>query len=310
MVDKQQRTKKIWLRIASVIMSLLLWFYVINQGDVASGSKMTEVALQYYNVPADLNVSGPEKVSIKVWGSSQGSGDIVAYVDLNGYGKGVYEVPVKLDRVQGAMLTSVQPNKVEVRLEELSERVIQIKHEVKQNTQTGYQLSQALLSPDRCLIKGDAEAIAKVAAVVAPIDLGNVIDIAMLKPNLQARDANGNTITEGIQIVPTSINVYVVVEKKQLSKKVNVMPQFNGTIAEGFTMGEVKTDPAQVTILGDQIQVEGLNEVITRPINIDGKEEGFTQTVELIQPEGVSIVPGRVTVQVVITKKEVVNVRP
>ena len=309
MVDKNLKRKKIGLRIASVIMSLLLWFYVINQGNVASSGNMIEVDLQYHNVPADLNVTGPQKVSVKLWGSYHGTADIAAYVDLSGLDQGVYQLPVKLDTVKGAMFTSVQPNKVEVTLEEMGEKVIAIKQEVKQNPPTGYQLSQALLSPDRCLIKGDAEAIAKVAVVVAPIDLGNVKDIATVKSTLQARDVNGKTIKEGIQIVPATINVNVVLEKKQLSKKVNLKPQLTGKLANGFSMGEVTTEPLQVTILGDQTRVESLNEITTKPIDISGKLEDFTQVVELVQPDGIVAAPTSVTVKVKITKTVVSGVQ-
>jgi len=283
-------------------MSILLWFYVINQGNVASSGNMIEVDLKYHNVPAELNVSGPQKVSVKLWGSFHGTADISAYVDLSGLDKGVYQLPVKLDKVQGAMFTSVQPNKVEVTLEEMGQKAITIKYEVKQNPPTGYQLSQALLSPDRCMIKGDAQTITKVASVVAPIDLGNVKDIATVKSTLQARDVNGKAITEGIQILPTTVNVNVVLEKKQLSKKVNITPQFTGKLAEGFIMGDVKTDPLQATILGDQTRVEALNTIATKPIDINGRAEDFTQVIELVQPDGIAVVPTRVTIKVILTK--------
>lgn len=283
---------------ASLFMALLLWFYVMNQGDVTSGAKNTEVTLQYYNVPAGINVSGPDKVSVRIWGASEASANMVAYVDLAGYDKGVYQVPVKLSEVKGSLFTSVQPKQVEVVLEELSERVIQIKHEIEQNPQEGYNLTQVLLSPDRCLIKGDADVTARVASVVAPVELGNVIDIAMLKPELQARDANGKVITSGLEIVPSSINVYVVVEKKQLSKKVNVVPQYTGVIAEGFIAGDTTTDPVQVTILGDQTKVESINEIMTQPIDITGRTGSFSATVDLVQTEGISVVPTRVNVLV------------
>jgi len=289
-------------------MSLLLWFYVINEGNVASSGNMIEVDLQYRNTPTDLNVTGPQKVSVKLWGAYHGTEDITAYVDLSGLDKGEYQLPVKLDTVQGAMFTSVQPNKVTVTLEELGEKVLNIKHEVKQNPPTGYQLSQALLSPDRCLIKGDADAIAKVAVVVAPIDLSNIKDIATVKSTLQARDVNGKTITAGIQIVPATINVNVVLEKKQLSKKVTIKPVFTGVLADGFSLGAVTTNPLQVTILGDQTRVEALNEITTKPIDINGKSEDFNQVIELVQPDGITVVPSTVTIQVKITKTAVSGV--
>lgn len=309
MVDKRQVQNKTGLKIASVIMSLLLWFYVINQGDVTAGAKTISVNLQYKNVATELNVSGPEQVTVKLWGSFHGTANIVAYVDLNGMGEGVHQAPVKLESVQGAMFTSVQPSQVEIKLEKLGEKALQIKQEVKQNPPTGYQVASVLLSPDRCLVRGAAEAVARVTGVVAPLDLSSVKDIATVKSTLQAIDADGKVISEGIQIVPATISVAVVLEKKQLTKKVNIKPQYSGTVATGFTLGEVKSDPVQVTVLGDQTRVEALNEIATKPIDISGKQEDFTTLVELVQPEGVVITPTRVNVSVKISKNVVIGVQ-
>ncbi len=302
MAEKNSKRSKVGLRIASVIMSLLLWFYVINQGNVASSGDVIEVDLQYRNVAADLNVTGPQKISVRRWGAYRGGDEITAYVDCAGLDKGDYQLPVKLDTVKGALFTSVQPNQVQVTLEELGQKVFNIKQEIKQNPPTGYQLSQALLSPDRCLIEGDAAVIGTVAAVVAPIDLANVKDIATVKSTLQARDINGKPVTAGIQIVPSTINVNVVLEKKQISKKIDIKPQLNGILAPGFTLGETITDPVQATVLGDQTRVEALNEITTLPIDINGKSESFAQLVELVQPDGVTVVPTQITIQIKIVK--------
>ncbi len=309
MAEKKQRSKKIWLRAASVIMAILLWFYVVNQGDVLTGSNLVDVELKYYNPPTDLTVVGPEKVSVKLWGSFHGSGNIVAYVDLSGLGKGVHKVPVKMEPVKGAMVTSVQPDKVDITLEELSEKAFQVKHEVKQNPQAGYQLTEVLLAIDSCLVKGEADAVGRVARVVAPIDLGSIKDITSVKVKLQARDVNGKTITEGIKLLPAAIDAYIVVEKKQISKLFSVKPQFIGKAAEGFSLGEVKSDPVQITVLGDQLRVEALNEIVTKPIDIGGKGEDFVQVVELVQPEGIIVSPTRITINVKLNKNGVKGVQ-
>ena len=121
---------------------------------------------------------------------------------------------------------------------------------------------------------------------------------------------NGQAITGGIEIVPKSISIYVVVEKKHLSKKVNIKARLEGDMAVGYTMAEVRIDTEQATILGDQSLVEAVNEITTQPIDINGKQETFTQNVELIQPQGVSIVPARVNVEVIINKIDLENVSP
>lgn len=89
----------------------------------------------------------PQQVSVRIWGSTGGASEIQAYVDLAGYDKGVHQVPVKLADVGGALFTSVQPKQVEITLEALGERVMSIKHEIKQSPQPGYAVTQVLLSP-------------------------------------------------------------------------------------------------------------------------------------------------------------------
>jgi YbbR domain-containing protein len=290
-------------------MALLLWFYVVNQGGVSAGSNLLEVELKYYNPPTDLTIVGPEKVSVKLWGSFHGTGNIVAYVDLSGLAQGVHKVPVKLEPVKGAMVTSVQPDKVEIKLEELSEKTFQVKYEVKQNPQAGYQLSEVMLSFDRCMVKGEANAVWRVARVVAPIELGNIKDITAVKVKLQALDVNGKIISDGIKLLPAAVDAYIVLEKKQVSKLLAVKPQFIGKEAEGFAMGEVKSDPAQITVLGEQIRVEALNEIVTKPIDVEGKKEDFVQVVELVQPEGIIVSPARITINVKINKNVVKGVQ-
>jgi YbbR domain-containing protein len=298
MAEKNQIRKKIWLRVASVIMALLLWFYVVNQGDISAGRNLVEVELKYHNQPIELTVVGPNKVSVKLWGSFHGSGNIVAYVDLAGLGKGVHKVPVKLEPVPGAMVTSVQPDKVDITLEELSEKMFQVKYEVKQNPQAGYQLTEVLLSLDRCMVKGEADAVWRVARVIAPIELGIIQDITAVKVKLQALDVNGKIINDGIKLLPATVDAYIVVEKMQGSKLLPVKPKFIGTAAEGFSLGEVKSDPVQITVLGDQMRVDALTEIFTKPIDIGGKQQDFFQVVDVVPPEGIIISPTRITINV------------
>jgi YbbR domain-containing protein len=200
------------------------------------------------------------------------------------------------------MVTSVQPDKVDITLEELSEKMFQVKYEVKQNPQAGYQLSEVLLSLDRCMVKGEADAVWRVARVIAPIELGIIQDITAVKVKLQALDVNGKIINDGIKLLPATVDAYIVVEKIQASKLLPVKPEFIGTAREGFSLGEVKSDPVQITVLGDKMRVEALKEIVTQPIDIDGKQEDFVRVVELVQPEGIIISPARITINVKINK--------
>ena len=77
----------------------------------------------------------------------------------------------------------------------------------------------------------------------------------------------------------------------------------------GYIAGETVIEPAQVTILGDKARVESVNEVFTQPIDITGRTADFSQVAELVQPEGVSIVPARVNILVKIASPPTDNIQ-
>jgi len=302
-MNKQpSRNKSTGLKLFSLFMAILLWFYVANQGGLTSGKNLVQAELQYYNVPAGLTVVGPPTVAVKLWGAFRETGDIVAYVDLAGLDRGVHNVVVKVKPVKGAMLATVQPDKVKIVLEELEEHILSIKTEVKQNPPSGFELREVKLSPEKCLVRGERAVVSKVVTIVAPLNLADSKGISSLNTVLEARDAEGNVISEGINLLPETIKAYVVVDNKKEVKKVSVKPQFKGRLADGLKLGEISTDPLEISLLGEKNRLDNLNEIVTREIDLSDKKESFSQPIELVIPEGISASSLQVNIQVTIEK--------
>ncbi len=296
------RNKSNVLKILSLLMAILLWFYVVNQGGLASGKNLVQAELNYYNIPSGLTVIGPQTVAVKLWGSFREGGDIVAYVDLAGLEKGRHTVPVKVQPVKGAMLATVQPDKVKIELEEMQEHVMPIKYELKQNPPAGYELLEITLATEKCMVIGEEAVVNQVARVVAPFSLGDNKGISTIKAELEARDAQGNIISEGIKLLPETVKAYVVVENKKEMKKLAVKPLFKGKIAEGYRLGDISTDPAEISLLGEKIRLDAVTELSSREIELTDRKESFTQLVDIIVPEGISASPLQVNVKVNIEK--------
>jgi YbbR domain-containing protein len=307
--DKSQE-KGIGLKFISVIMAVLLWFYIVNQDTLATGRNMQEVNLQYRNVPQNYTVNGPEKVSVKVWGSYGDTGSIIAYADLAGLGKGRHTVPVNVSPVKGAMFTSVRPDKVEIQLEDLRQHIIPVGYEISKHPPTGYILDQVVSSPATCVIKGQQEVVDKVVSVAASLDLSNARDVTCFKTVLRAKDARGSVISQGITLVPQTVEIYAVVQKRQDVKKVPVKPQISGSPAEGFLVGDIKVDPAEVTVLGDQTKVDAVKEISTGTVDIKDAKENLTREAELNKTEGIIIRPEHVSVTVTVEKVVQPEVKP
>lgn len=308
MKSQDARNKSLGLKIICLLMAIMLWFYVVNQGGLATGKNMVQADLNYYNVPTGLTVVGPQTVSVKLWGALGDAGNIVAYADLAGMSKGLHNVEVKVKPLKGAMFATVQPDKVKIELKEMGERILPVKYEVKQKPVTGFELREIMISPEKCMVRGEQAEVNRVATLLVPLNLTDSKGIETFQATIQAKDSQGNLITDGINLIPKTVKVYVVVEKPKELKTVAVKSQLKGKVAEGFKLGEISIDPAEVSVLGDKMKMTSMVEILSKEIDITDKQESFTQTVDLQVPEGVTVSPVQVNIKVeidVISDKEV-----
>lgn len=292
------KNKKFGLKILSLVMAIMLWFYVVNQGGAATSQNYQQTKLNYYNVPAGLIVNGPETVSVRIWGSTKATGNIVAFVDLTGLQQGTYKLPVKVKPLQGVMFATVQPDKVDIELKSPADRSLTIKYELAQSLPAGVELRDVSISPEKCIIRGEQEAISKVASVYAQINVGEEMGIISQQSSLVARDARGNRINSGIQLVPAAVNVYAVAENKKITKELAVKLKLKGKVADGYELGATSSDPATVSILGEENILADMEEITTQEIDLTDRKESFTQVVVLQVPEGMIVSPSQVTVVV------------
>ena len=157
--------KRTGLKLISLIIAILLWLYVVSQGATTTPQELIKTPLKYHNLGEGLTVSGPDTVSLRIWGSLKRNSDTVAYVDLSGLGEGVYELPVNVKVVKGALFATVEPDKVEVVLKEVQEKELAIKYELFKPPSPAYEVLDIVITPEKCLLQGEEDAIKKVKTV-------------------------------------------------------------------------------------------------------------------------------------------------
>lgn len=296
----QPRENKTGLKIISLVLACLLWFYVVNRGPADGGANAVQVNLKHYHLTEGLSFSGPDQVTVRVWGSLTDQGSIVAYVDLAKLGPGSYELPVKVEPVKGALFASVEPSKVKVELNQLSQHIFAISSEVSKNPPSGYQLLNLVTMPEKCIIEGEENDIKKVSKVVTPVDLSAVTDTTSFKGKLEARDSRG-AVVQGISFIPEGVNVYAIVSQKQASKKLPVKVTFGTAPAAPYNVGKIDMIPDTVSILGSEAALANIKEISTKPLDLSGKSASFSQELDLVLPDGVKAYPAKILVNVEIT---------
>lgn len=65
------------------------------------------------------------------------------------------------------------------------------------------------------------------------------------------------------------------------SKIIPVLPKVMGSVADGYVFKDFVVNPSKVTITGPETIIEGVREIWTNPLVLDGMTESFQQTVEV-----------------------------
>lgn len=287
----------------SILMALLLWFYVVNQENAGNPQNRALAELNYVNAAADYTVDGPDTVSVSLWGTAGNSGPIQAYVDLAGLSEGEHVLKVHVQPVPGALFTAVDPNEVTVTLIGVEEKELRITRELIGSTTTGTELGEVVLSSDKCIVRGDSAALAEVAVVAAPIIIEGLSGVLNQEVALQARDAEGTVLTD-VTLLPAQVQVMGVAERHLESRLVAVEAVSSGELPEGYELVSITLAAEEVTVIGYGDNLLAIERLQTEELVLAEQTESFTVYLNLVTPAGVSASPARLLAMVEIAATE------
>lgn len=132
-------------------------------------------------------------------------------------------------------------------------------------------------------VRGSAGALGRVASG----ELVAVLDLTLARPgqrlfHLTNADVRTPFGIEVVQVTPSSVSMKF---ERSTSKKVPVVPGYEGEPADGFVVGTVRADPATVDIVGATSALASITEAITEPVSVEGKSESFIDTVAVGAPD-------------------------
>jgi YbbR domain-containing protein len=279
-------------KLIAVLCALALWFYVAGQGQMTAQNSI-EADLNYIKLGDNLTVSGPDKVTVKRWGTvSEAEQMEQAYVDLSGLGPGTYTLPVHLQQTNRALLAKVEPDKVKVVIAELEKNTIAIVPRSQTKLAEGFELTDIFTVPEQCAVQGEQSAVSRVYTVAAPVTLESTGEMQSLTVDLQALDKNGNIVKE-VRLIPAKATVYAVVNQKLTSIKLPIKVVTQGSAAEGFETGEISIEPQEAMLVGSPDLLGKITQIETKPVDINGSSRSITVQAELNVLEGVKVYPLR-----------------
>jgi len=188
-------TTNIWLKLASLIMAVALWFFVILSGR----SEVTmDVPVKFINIPDKFEiVDYPKAISITIQGQEQllkylKPDEINAVLDISNAktGRSFFTISkgnIKLPK--SFLVTGINPETFSLTIEGQLKKTVSVKPHITGAPEKGYKIAAIRVEPVTVILEGPASAVSKIDVVrTEPIDINGINSNLVYKANLDLSD--------------------------------------------------------------------------------------------------------------------------
>jgi len=215
-----------------------------------------------------------------------------ALVDLSNLSAGVHTVPIKIQvAIQPVKFISQSPKSIEIELDNLASRSLQIDLIRRGELAIGFQLGNLEMSNTEVSVSGPEKEVMQVNSVRAIFDINNSRESIEREIELQAVDENEMAVN-GVTLSPGTITVSQVITQRGGYRNVVIKAVLNGQVATGYRVTNISVFPPAVTVFStDPVLVDQLpGYVETIPLDLTGVKDDVDVRLELNLPVGVSVV--------------------
>lgn len=282
------------------VLALTVWLAAVNAEDpIEERAFPSEIPIEIRNQPSGmLIVADPAanaRISLRaprsVW-DQLSVDDISVWVDLSGVQAGELELELEYNVAETPVqVTDLEPASVSLTLEPSSSRQLPVEVEVNGEPAIGYRSNPPVVEPSQTTITGPSSNVARVARVIAEVDLsGRSTDLSQ-DIRLQPVDDEGQPVSN-VNLKPISASVNIAIEDLGGYRSVVVLPRIEGEVEPGYQLTRITVSPTLVRVFSPDPQViSGLSSFVeTEPVELGGATDDFERRVSLNLPEGVSIV--------------------
>ncbi len=282
------------LKILAIVIAAGVWVYVVNVG-TQIGTVSAKIPVQIYNISDSLALSNQvPDIQIKVK-APQGvfqnlsAKDFTAFIDASGFQSGSHTVDVRIVTDAGVQILEKNPNTVTVTLSKKASQQFPVNLQTSGSLAEGFGISgDATISPSNVTVSGAKDNIDTIAKVVTPVTLSGEQTEVTQSSRLKALDKDGKEVTN-LSFSPDSVQVKIPVERQNDTKTVGIKVNVTGTPPSGFSVGNISTDRASVTITGKSSALSSIQFIETDTVSVSSKTQTFTKNASLVTPEGVQI---------------------
>ncbi|WAM32029.1 CdaR family protein [Caldicellulosiruptor naganoensis] len=271
---KKTKDDTFWLRVLSVFIAIILWFYV---NSIINPIKKKELIVPIrYNIstlPKGLVMKEPDarEVRIVVSGTQDelskiDEKNIQAVVDFSEVRQtGEIRLPININNPYHRInIESVYPKNVMVNIDNLVTIQKDVTVEIDGNPKKGYIINGYQEEPNVISIKGAESDIKEISKCVAQLNLS--LNDRPFKTSVPVKilDSRGKDITSLFDLSQKSIDVYVDILK---TKQVPLTVKFKGKLEPNKVLSKIVLKPSTVNVAGKEEDINSLNEIVVGAID-------------------------------------------
>ncbi len=285
------------LKAAALAISLLAFVVAVAESTPEEVTQTYQVAIERPEVPSGYVLRGTfGEVTVKLRGPAPAitklaPSDLHPTLDLTAADftrNDVQDVPVRVPLNDQAIVAQTDPVAITVRIEKVVARSLTVQVRFANDPPAGFMPGTPTFSTSEVRVTGAQSLVASVAAVLATIRFGDTpIDISSSAAILPV-DAAGKTV-DGVQSDPQTVQVSVPVLSTSSTRTVPVLWNLRGSVASGFWISRVTTDPVALQVQGTPAALAAIDRLDTAPIDVSGLNANRSFRVPFVLPAGITL---------------------
>lgn len=231
--------------------------------------------------------------------------DIVAQVDLSGYGEGQFKVPVTVDlrdRLTNIKVTNHEPKEILFTFEKLVTKDMPITINTTGDLAENYVLGDISTRSQTIQIKGPRSWVNEVADIVAEVKLDGRRATDNIIVPVKLLDDVGNEV-RGVTKEPSSIDIHIPIYR---TRRLPIELQTQGELPENFVISEISVIPSTIVIKGSD-DIVNLTKIDTKLVDINNLVGREAAEVDLALPENVTLLNPEEKVFISYTIEEIIT---
>jgi YbbR domain-containing protein len=201
-------TKNLWLKLASLVIAITLWFFVILSG---RADITMDIPISYINLPPKLDVMDyPDTVSITIEGQERllknfKKDEVHAVIDLSEARTGKSFFNITKDNVElpkAFTVTNINPETISLTIEDLLIKSVSVTPKIVGLPKKGFAILEVRVVPETITLEGPKSLILKIRNVkTEPIDISGINSNLSYRANLNLSNSNIRKNTNKVDVI-------------------------------------------------------------------------------------------------------------